>query len=103
MLNITIYRKSIEEHLNESNKNNELQVNESNKNNELQEKLDILQNDVLALFERVNSVCKEFDSHDIDIKTLASELNKTNKKLHTLQQNNDYVEKRVYNHYNSFV
>lgn len=89
MLNITIYRKSIEERrLNESDKNNELQ--------ELQEKLDFL-------FERVNSVCKEFDSHDIDIKTLASELNKTNKKLHTLQQNNDYVEKRVYNHYNSFV
>lgn len=89
MLNITIYRKSIEErHLNESNKNNELQ--------ELQEKLDFL-------FERVDSVCKEFDSHDIDIKTLADELNKTNKKLHTLQQNNEYVEKRVYNHYNSFV
>ena len=37
------------------------------------------------------------------IKVVASELNKTNKKLHTLQQNNDYVEKRVYNHYNSFV
>ena len=88
MLNITIYRKSIEERLVESNKNNELK--------ELQEKLDFL-------FERVNLVCKEFDSHDIDIKTLASELNKTNKKLHTLQQNNDYVEKRVYNHYNSFV
>ena len=88
MLNITIYRKSIKECLTESNKNNELQ--------KLQEKLDFL-------FERVNSVCKEFDSHDIDIKTLASELNKTNKKLHTLQQNNDYVEKRVYNHYNSFM
>lgn len=99
MLNITIYRKSIEERLNESNKTNELQVNESNKNNELQE----LQEKLDFLFEKVNSVCKEFDSHDIDIKTLASELNKTNKKLHTLQQNNDYVEKRVYNHYNSFV
>lgn len=99
MLNITIYRKSIEERLVESNKNNELQVNESNKNNELKE----LQEKLDFLFERVNSVCKEFDSHDIDIKTLASELNKTNKKLHTLQQNNDYVEKRVYNHYNSFV
>lgn len=99
MLNITIYRKSIEERLVESNKNNELQVNESNKTNELQE----LQEKLDFLFERVNSVCKEFDSHDIDIKTLASELNKTNKKLHTLQQNNDYVEKRVYNHYNSFV
>lgn len=99
MLNITIYRKSIEERLNESNKTNELQVNESNKTNELQE----LQEKLDFLFERVNSVCKEFDSHDIDIKTLASELNKTNKKLHTLQQNNDYVEKRVYNHYNSFV
>lgn len=92
MLNITIYRKSIEERL-----------VKPNQNNELQEKLDILQNDVLVLFERVNSVCKEFDSHDIDIKTLANELNKTNKKLHTLQKNNDYVEKRVYNHYNSFV
>ena len=99
MLNITIYRKSIEERLVESNKTNELQVNESNKNNELKE----LQEKLDFLFERVNSVCKEFDSHDIDIKTLASELNKTNKKLHTLQQNNDYVEKRVYNHYNSFV
>lgn len=99
MLNITIYRKSIEERLVESNKNNELQVNESNKNNELKE----LQEKLDFLFERVNSVCKEFDSHDIDIKTLASELNKTNKKLRTLQQNNDYVEKRVYNHYNSFV
>lgn len=99
MLNITIYRKSIEERFVESNKNNELQVNESNKNNELKE----LQEKLDFLFERVNSVCKEFDSHDIDIKTLASELNKTNKKLHTLQQNNDYVEKRVYNHYNSFV
>lgn len=91
MLNITIYRKSIETRLNESNKNNELQELQ-----ELQEKLDFL-------FERVNSVCKEFDSHDIDIKTLASELNKTNKKLHTLQKNNDYVEKRIYNQYNSFV
>lgn len=99
MLNITIYRKSIEERLNESNKNNELQVNESNKNNELQE----LQEKLDFLFERVNSVCKEFDSHDIDIKTLASELNKTNKKLHILQKNNDYVEKRVYNQYNSFT
>lgn len=99
MLNITIYRKPIEERLVESNKNNELQVNELNKNNELKE----LQEKLDFLFERVNSVCKEFDSHDIDIKTLASELNKTNKKLHTLQQNNDYVEKRVYNHYNSFV
>lgn len=91
MLNITIYRKSIEERL--------VKVNQDN---ELQEKLDILQNDILSLFERVNSVCKEFDSHDIDIKTLASELNKTNKKLHTLQKNNDYVEKRVYNHYNQY-
>lgn len=99
MLNITIYRKSIEERLVESNKNNELQVNESNKNNELKE----LQEKLDFLFERVNSVCKEFDSHDIDIKTLASELNKTNKKLHTLHKNNDCVEKRVYNHYNSFV
>lgn len=89
MLNITIYRKSIEERLNESNKNDELQ--------KLQEKLDFL-------FERVDSVCKEFDSHDIDIKTLASELIKTNKRLHTLQQSNDHVESRVYNHhYNSFV
>lgn len=88
MLNITIYRKSIKERLTDSNKNNELQ--------ELQEKLDFL-------FERVDSVCKEFDSHDIDIKTLADELNKTNKKLHTLQQSNEYVEKRIYNHYNSFV
>lgn len=92
MLNITIYRKPIEEHL-----------NKVNENIELHEKLDLLQNDIFALYDRVNSVCKEFDSHDIDIKTLASELNKTNKKLHTLQQNNDYVEKRVYNHYNSFV
>lgn len=90
MLNITIYRKSIEERLNNVSKNNELQ--------ELQEKLDFL-------FERVDSVCKEFDSHDIDIKTLADELNKTNKKLHTLRQSNEYVEKRVYNpyNYNSFV
>lgn len=98
MLNITIYRKPIEEHLNKVNETNEV-----NKNIELHEKLDLLQNDIFALYDRVNSVCKEFDSHDIDIKTLASELNKTNKKLHTLQQNNDYVEKRVYNHYNSFV
>jgi len=88
MLNITIYRKSTKEHLNESNKNNELQ--------ELQEKLDFV-------FDRVNLVCKEFDSHDVDIKTLATELNKTNKKLHELQQSNNHVEKRIYNHYNSFV
>lgn len=99
MLNITIYRKSIEERLIESNRNNELQINESNKTNELQE----LQEKLDFLFERVDSVCKEFDSHDIDIKTLANELNKTNKKLHTLKQSNDYVEKRVYNQYNSFV
>lgn len=88
MLTLRIYRKSAKEYLKESNKNNELQ--------ELQEKLDFV-------FDRVNLVYKVFDSHDIDIKTLASELIKTNKKLHELQQSNDCVEKRVYNHYNSFV
>lgn len=97
MLTLTIYRKSNkEEHKCKNDTQQKLK-------NDFREEIDRLNYDINDLYGKVNTICREFDSHDIGIKTLATELNKTNKKLHELQQSNNHVEKRVYNHYNSFV